>query len=942
MSLFVIYKVPTYKVKLEICKRDEDEILSICEKLKIDNCYHERLFEKDLIKLNIDLDGENISNFKLKFSNYFSVTFKIKLSDSDYLYTTNFNKKDSDNKLIPSHHVVIRNYHCNSLIAKHIFEDFKRKYYLVDDHIIDTSHLGAKGSGHWFRLPNQTKEGKLNTEHKIINGELEDFVLKFIPSDSINLDNLISIVDLNKKKIKKLNLIKLPILENLNTVLEFPDSSIEEKLFYLFDDNYFSNWTKWSNLCFIIYNLKFSFALFNNLSKKCPSKYTYDACVECWNNCKLQTKPFTIGLIYYLARKNNPTEYYKLMSVKHQTNEEVSLVESTVISSRYLELSSDISDYLTSNVKALTIKSPYGSGKTQLLKQIIKDNNFSRILWISYRRTLSSDILGSFSGEGFTSYLDGYFNANRLIIQLESLLQLSNNYENYLDEEYDRVGKYDLVIIDESESILKHFDSPHFKERNRETFRYLEAIIKNSNKLICLDGDLSNRTHSFIKRMNISNYNIINDIKINNKILNLTKNEDFYRKSIYTDLDADKNIVIVSMKSTDCVKYYDDLSKRYPSKKILIYCGNSDDQNKNELNNVLLNWKDANIVIYSPTIEAGVNFDISHFHKIYGIVISGSTSQRAFLQMLSRVRQVEDNTVLIYSGKLKLNPTYFYEYDEVRTCLLQLDNIVTELKYTEINGEVYVKKEVGNYENNFIYNKVEELNKCPYGFLAYLKKICLKKGYEFNILSDIKIEKLIPLSNSLSILEVPNISDNEYFSILTKQSNGEATTLEKIKAERHSLKNLYGVNNLDSDIIKISKEQINNYTAMINLSNLNGYSVFRMDVKINENIVKLNTIKEIILSLGFINSKKEISEIDFTTSVNNLIKENKIFKNPMLAKVLFNLQKNKSLKFMKDEEFSIKSFLGFINTLLKEYCLKISIKQISIYNKITKKQITNN
>ena len=242
MSLFVIYKVPTYKVKLESCKRDEYEILSICEKLKIDNCYHERLFEKDLIKLNIDLDGENISNFKLKFSNYFSITFKIKLSDSDYLYTTNFNKKDSDNKLIPSHHVVIRNYHCNSLIAKHIFEEFKNKYYLVDKNIIDTSHLGAKGSGHWFRLPNQTKEGKLNTEHKIINGELEDFVLKFIPSDSINLDNFFpkTLIEVNSPNEIILKPLNDPIIKSQQICL----LKIEESLNHFSPNraNSYNNW----------------------------------------------------------------------------------------------------------------------------------------------------------------------------------------------------------------------------------------------------------------------------------------------------------------------------------------------------------------------------------------------------------------------------------------------------------------------------------------------------------------------------------------------------------------------------------------------------------------------------------------------------------------------------------------------------------------------------
>ena len=333
MSKQIIYKVLSYRTKIDKCIKIEDDILTICKYLNIDNCYHERIYENDIVKLNIDLDGESIENFKLNFNEYFLNI--IKLKDSDYLYTTNFNKKDSNNNIIPSHHVIIKNYHCKSSVGKQIFEDFKTKYYLENNHIIDTSHLGAKGSGHWFRLPNQTKEKRSNTEHKIINGEIKDFILKYIPSDSINLDNLFIVKVINKKN---------KILNN-NIEYKLSDSdSIEEKLFYLLNDKYFSNWTKWSNLCFIIYNLKFSFELFNNLSKKCPSKYTYDACLDCWNKCKLNTKPFSIGLIHYLARTNNPEEYHKLMELKN--NEEISLVESNVISTRYLELSPEIIDYL--------------------------------------------------------------------------------------------------------------------------------------------------------------------------------------------------------------------------------------------------------------------------------------------------------------------------------------------------------------------------------------------------------------------------------------------------------------------------------------------------------------------------------------------------------------------------------------------------------------------
>ena len=40
-------------------------------------------------------------------------------------------------------------------------------------------------------LPNQTKEGKQNAEHKIMSGEMKDLFLHYIPENCVNIDHLI-------------------------------------------------------------------------------------------------------------------------------------------------------------------------------------------------------------------------------------------------------------------------------------------------------------------------------------------------------------------------------------------------------------------------------------------------------------------------------------------------------------------------------------------------------------------------------------------------------------------------------------------------------------------------------------------------------------------------------------------------------------------------------
>ena len=113
------------------------------------------------------------------------------------------------------------------------------------------------------------------------------------------------------------------------------------------------------------------------------------------------------------------------------------------------------------------------------------------------------------------SYLDHDQNADRLIIQVESLLNLDNDFvvEEGLEV---KTPAYDLVIIDVVESILNHFSSEQtFKGRNELTFEYMVDILRASNKIITLDGDMNNRSYTFLDKLGKS-INIYNTINFNN------------------------------------------------------------------------------------------------------------------------------------------------------------------------------------------------------------------------------------------------------------------------------------------------------------------------------------------------------------------------------------------------------------------------------------------
>lgn len=170
MMNYEICKVPEYKVNYTKSIKKTENIDTIETLLNQDCQYHERLLKNDNLKLNTDIDKLKEKNPNADFDKicgdiceYLGVEF------NDLSYTTNYSVESG------SHHIVIPKYYMNSCEQKLLWNDFRNKYGYGKE--IDADVLGKDS---WFRLPNQTKEGVKNTKHIINQGEMKDFVLKYI------------------------------------------------------------------------------------------------------------------------------------------------------------------------------------------------------------------------------------------------------------------------------------------------------------------------------------------------------------------------------------------------------------------------------------------------------------------------------------------------------------------------------------------------------------------------------------------------------------------------------------------------------------------------------------------------------------------------------------------------------------------------------------------
>ena len=688
--------------------------------------------------------------------------------------------------------------------------------------------------------------------------------------------------------------------------------------------SHFENYSDWSRICWIMKSLNYPFSVFDEYSQKYPNKYNFKDVYNFWNRCKTNNK-MTEGILHSLAKQANPAEYNKLkittnykpdilpVEVIEMTEEQINNNNGYLISSDNINLdfkdcliSNKLNEFFTSDIKSFNIKSPYDTGKTQLLTKIMKKYKQKRVLFLSYRKTLTSDLMSSFSELGFQDYRDTKCNeTDKLIIQLESINKIKPSFM-FVDDEFE-IPKYDLIIIDEVESILQQFNSETFQGESKNAFEFIDAIISNSNKLITLDGDLSFRGFNYINHFGDS-INIVNPVKKNRKTFYLIDSENTFHSNIESSLNDNKKIVIVSQSSKKCDNLFVFIKQKYPKLNIGIYTGASSDKDKNDLSNVLENWIKLDVLIYSPTIESGVNFDIVHFDKIFGIVSSGCNSQRAFCQMLSRVRKVKDKNITLWCPHLK--------YTDI-------------IKINEtIEGSKMVKR-LTPYDINFCYNKIEDLMKHKFFYLGYLDYLLTNKGHTvINLIEEKEKKEKVredinkcKLDDTDLLNSIDDITEDKFKYLLEKQKQSNADKIDKLQIKKYLIKSSLGVDKLDENILEYydSPFIIKKIEHLIDKTNIKNYN----DNQTKENIKKVDIINDLINKLGFkLFDNKTISRDDFEKNIDEIIKTNELFINPKLANILFNSSKV-NIK-------TNKQFLGFVNTVLENYKLKIQSKEIRV------------
>jgi hypothetical protein len=483
-----------------------------------------------------------------------------------------------------------------------------------------------------------------------------------------------------------------------------------------------------------------------------------------------------------------------------------------------------INSYLRDDKQNLMcLISQMNTGKTRALKHILsiylKANKDAKILVISTRRSYANNSYQDiYSKHGFANYIGMTGQEmkieDKIVISLESFHNLTISEKKY----------FDLVILDEIESILTQFFSETLDNRNACYNEFMDTL-KYANKIIMCDADIGPRSIEFAESISSNSLILRNLYKGQPRKFIMMNDQTIYENMIRNDINDGKNIAVATLCRTYGLALRDKLIAEYPdiADKIVCFHGKMDSKIKNELNDVRTHLTKYRVFIYTTTISCGVNYDIpNHFYKVYGFIIGHKGSPREFLQMIGRIRLPIDTDVrvLLASNVSKRLYSLIFplEYAE-KYCASILPKIKTDTLQVWHNNEngclfrsnIQVKSMWNRLRSYFVQEN--ELNNTNNNILSMLKILIGEKSDIFEAeFESGSVKKTEMKTNIDRILEVENVTDAVYDKLKIKAKKGvserENLIMEKVQM-RHDLHIIDTVsdNELNSSL-KIYAEKI--------------------------------------------------------------------------------------------------------------------------------------
>ncbi len=471
-------------------------------------------------------------------------------------------------------------------------------------------------------------------------------------------------------------------------------------------------------------------------------------------------------------------------------------------------------------------------GKTKTLKEYLekfypKGVAPSVVRFVSFRRTFSATLKANFPG--FDSYdeLKGDLLNAWLIVQVESLHRLS------IVQGQDPP---DLLILDECESIFEQFNAG--LQRNVTCFANFQYLLRFSKRVICMDAYISDRTFNILKLLRpgstdklVYHRNIFQN-GIADKYF-ITSDKTQWINCLCKSVEKGERIVVPMSSREEAETLETLLRSRYIDRRIQLYSGQTPTHERREhFNDVNRYWKEFDILIYTPTVSAGLSFEEVHFDKLFGYFTDTSCPVETCMQMNGRVRNLTAKEyVICLSTSSSYYPTTHEDivkslHDSRSALFKSYGEFGFTCEFNEFGGIVL-------HESDFFKMWVENtriINLSKMQFVRRFIKAAGAAGASISYMSDDVYKYLsgesiftsdgqtslreiefehssskqdIRERNILQIVSAADITADDHKIIATKLSSGSPVTKSELgEIDRFNLREWYGyTGHIDDDFV---------------------------------------------------------------------------------------------------------------------------------------------
>jgi hypothetical protein len=348
-------------------------------------------------------------------------------------------------------------------------------------------------------------------------------------------------------------------------------------------------------------------------------------------------------------------------------------------------------------VPTLAVKAQMKLGKTKALREYLDLEYPVRpgalrppvIRMVTFRQTFSKNMQQeSFQDFALYSQHAGDFDHvryPRLIIQVESLHRLRLGVPP--------VEPIDLLILDEVESILAQFNSGLLRRFN-EAFATFRWMIETAGRVICMDANVGDRTLHVLEEMRPKHPITFHWNRYQRAAGDqyfFTSNQAIWLDHIYERLNQGQRIVIPTNSLKEARACEASIRRRYPDRAVRLYSSETPPSIKERhFADVHTHWSGLDVLIYTPTVSAGVSYEREHFDVLFGYFTDMSCNVETCRQMLARVRQIRTGEhFLCLSGRFTNLPT---DIADIRRMVFdQRSNLYREIG--DVGGQLALRYE---------------------------------------------------------------------------------------------------------------------------------------------------------------------------------------------------------------------------------------------------------